>query len=137
MSVHKVWDDNGDALGLRPGSVTMVLTNGKTNVATVTLSAANGWFATVRDLPMTYQGEVIHYSWTELEPAGYVLENVTTANGVTTFTNTVWERPELPENGENNQTQVKRPGTPLVEIDDYDTALGVEVIVNHVGHCFD
>ena len=47
MKVRKVWSDNNNELGLRPGSITVVLSNGMS----VQLSAANGWSATVTGLP--------------------------------------------------------------------------------------
>ena len=31
----------------------------------------------------------------------------------------------------------KLPGEPLIEIEDYGTPLGINVIINHVGDCFD
>ena len=39
----------------------------------------------------------------------------------------------------NNQPvfQPNMPGEPLIEIEDYGTPLGINVIINHVGDCFD
>ena len=46
----------------------------------------------------------------------------------------VIERPEVPE----ALLPTKRPGKYLMEIiEDYDTPLGVDIMINHVGDCFD
>jgi hypothetical protein len=39
----------------------------------------------------------------------------------------------------NNQANFEpnMPGEPLIEIEDYGTPLGINVIINHVGDCFD
>ena len=53
--------------------------------------------------------------------------------GVTTLVNKLWERPEPPE----GKTIPPVAGTPTEEIDDYGTPLGIDVIINHVGDCYD
>ena len=69
-------------------------------------------------------------------PDGWMWASASTgaveAGGVTTFTNEIRTRTEEPEKG-------KKPKTPgdTVTIDDYDTPLGVYVVINHVGDCFD
>ena len=50
-----------------------------------------------------------------------------------TFTNTIWERPEKPTEGKTPKTT----GETWYFFEEYDTPLGVEVIINHVGDCFD
>ena len=139
-TVRKVWDDNNNALGMRPESLTVILSGGTdgtrgTTIARVTLNEANHWTATVKDLPVSYKGETIRYTWTELEPPRYVLVNTEVVDGVTVFTNQLWQRLEVLDEAEDGK--VKRPGKPLLEIEPYDTALGLELIINHVGHCFD
>ena len=52
----------------------------------------------------------------------------------TVFTNALWERPKLPE-GEKEMPRV--PGRGLTEIDDYDTPLALELLINHVGDCYE
>ena len=131
-SVAKVWVDNNDDKKLRPTSIAMTLSDGKKVVATVLLTADNGWSATVSNLPTTVDGQPAVYTWTEQEVIGYTLTGAVEKDGVTTFTNTLWERPETPDKG-------KKPKTPgeVVTFEEYDTPLGVEIIINHVGDCFD
>ena len=64
---------------------------------------------------------------------GYVQTSVTTEGDVTTFTNTLWQLAPPPA-GTNPGP---RAGTPEEEIDDYGTPLGLGIIINHVGDCFD
>ena len=64
---------------------------------------------------------------------GYTLTDVSTSGTVTTFTNSLWQRPEL----ENGDEPPKTPGTVLYVFEEYETPLGVEVMINHVGDCFD
>jgi len=125
VSVRKVWDDNDNSGKMRPATVTMTLSNGMH----VVLSEANGWSATVDNLPATMNGQNIVYTWTEQEVLGYTLTSTTVENGVTTFTNR-YRKVTPPDDR-------KVPGIPTIEIPDYDTPLGVEVIINHVGDCFD
>ncbi|MBR6443043.1 MAG: hypothetical protein IKS46_05100, partial [Clostridia bacterium] len=77
-------------------------------------------------------GQPAVYTWTEGGALGYEMESKTTNGTVTTFTNRLWKRPDEPGPG-------KKPKTPgdTVEIDEYETPLGVEIIINHVGDCFD
>ena len=107
----------------------MVLSNGQP----VTLNAENSWSATVSGLPVYEAGEPIIYTWTEQEVAGYRLAGVATDGSVTTFTNQVIPVPVPPQ--ENRQPRV--PTQTLTVIEEYETALGVDVMINHVGDCFD
>lgn len=131
-SVSKVWDDNGDKQRIRPSSIGMTLSDGQKTVTTVILSEANGWSATVNNLPTIVNGKEAVYTWTEQSVLGYKKGVKTEKNGVTIFTNTIWKRPDNPPKG-------KKPKTPgeVVDIEEYDTPLGVDVIINHVGDCFD
>ena len=133
-SVAKVWQDNNNAQKTRPGSIVMTLKNNKgETVATVTLNDANGWTATVNNLPTTVDGQAAVYSWTEQEVLGYNLVEVKEQNGTMTFINELWKRPENPTTG----TKPKTRGNEVITLEDYDTPLGVDVIINHVGDCFD
>jgi len=127
VAVQKVWDDNNDALGLRPASITMTLNNGMR----VVLNAANNWTAVITGLPAIVNGQPAVYTWTEQEVAGYVQAGAVTAGSVTVFTNTIFETPPR-----ENDTP-PRPGTPTYVFEDYETPLGIEVEINHVGDCFD
>ena len=128
VTVRKVWDDNNNELKLRPKQIVMHLSNGMK----VVLNEENGWTATITDLPTRINGQPAVYTWTEGGALGYEMESKTTNGTVTTFTNRLWKRPDEPGPG-------KKPKTPgdTVEIDEYETPLGVEIIINHVGDCFD
>ena len=73
-------------------------------------------------------------SATEQEIIGYKQTGKETAGGTTVFTNTVIERDVPPPEG---KTPPKKRGDKYVIIEDYVTPLGVEVVINHVGDCFD
>ena len=128
VSVRKVWKDRNNALSQRPASIAMTLSNGMT----VVLNDQNNWTATIENLPTKVNGKPAVYTWTEQTVIGYENTSVVTEGSMTTFTNTLWERPEH-EGGKKPKT----PGTPVEYIDEYDTPLGVEIIINHVGDCFD
>ena len=129
VSVKKNWNDGGNKL-LRPASVKMELSNGMF----VILNEANEWTATVENLPVTYKGEPIEYTWREEVVLLYTQTDCTvTEDGMTIFTNTPWRRPETTD----DETEPIYPGPPTMEIDDYNTPLGLGWILNHVGDCFD
>ncbi len=127
-TVRKVWDDNGNEQKTRPKQIIMKLSNGMA----VVLSAENGWTATIDNLPIRINGQPVTYTWTEVSVLGYVLESKFTNGIVTTFTNKPWKEPDTPEQGK----KPKKPGEPI-GIEEYDTPLGVEIVINHVGDCFD
>ncbi len=128
-SVRKVWNDNNNAQGARPAKIIMTLSNGQQ----AELNEANGWSATISDLPAYSAGEPVTYTWTEQEVIGYRLESTVTEGTVTTFTNRVIIVPETPT--ETRKPRV--PKEPLTPFEEYDTPLGVDVMINHVGDCFD
>ena len=85
-TVKKVWSDGEDQDGIRPDALTVVLSNG----AEATLTADNGWTATIGNLPKYAAGVPIVYTWTESEaglPEGYTLSSAETEGLVTTLTN--------------------------------------------------
>jgi hypothetical protein len=129
-TVHKVWDDNNNDMHIRPSSVRMTLSNG----TSVLLTAANGWSATVSDLPAIVNGEPAEYTWTEQEAPGYHLVSKTTNGNQTVFVNKVVHMVKVPA----NMPQPTIPGGDwYVIFEEYDTALGGELLINHVGDCFD
>ena len=71
ISGKKTWDDNNDAAGKRPESITInLLANGeKTQSKTVT--AKDDWKYTFTDLPTTMYGEKVNYTISEEPVAGY------------------------------------------------------------------
>ena len=52
---------------------------------------------------------------------------------MTTFTNKVIEVPEVPQ----DQPKPRTFGNPIYIFEEYETALGIPVLINHVGDCFD
>ena len=96
VTVKKVWDDDEDRDGIRPDSLTVVLSNG----TEVVLNEENDWTATVDHLPKidSATGDEIEYTWTEKDlPDGYTLTNTEKEGAITTLTNThVPELTELP-----------------------------------------
>ena len=130
VSVRKIWDDNENASGKRPVRVVARLNNGMS----VVLTRTNGWTATIDNLPRyDKDGKEIEYTWTEQEVIGYTLTDRKTTGTMTVFTNSLWRRPDNPPPGK----PPKVPEPPFVDILEYDTPLGVEVLINHVGDCFD
>ncbi len=128
-SVRKYWDDNNNEAGLRPESITMTLSNG----TRVTLSEDNGWATTVTGLPAYINGEPVTYSWTEQEVVGYRLTNVAVDGNYALFTNHFAMVPLA----EANKPKGARVGDRWYVFEEYDTALGGEILINHVGDCFD
>lgn len=127
VSVTKIWDDNRNEAGLRPASLRVRLSNG-TNY---TLNEANGWTVTVENLPKYVNGEEVRYTWSEQSVLGYTLTDVRTVGDTTIFTNSY--RMPLPptEDGTPNT------GTRLHILEDYGTPLGIEILINHVGDCYE
>ena len=129
VSVRKVWLDNNNEAGRRPTSIAMTLSNGQI----VVLNEANGWAATVSDLPTMVNGQPVQYAWKEQQAIGYVQSGVVQDGSTMIFTNTLWTRPEL----EEGETAPKVAGDVWYVFEEYETPLGVEVMINHVGDCFD
>ena len=129
VSVRKEWDDNGDVMGLRPDSVTVTLSNGSTYV----LYEGNEWSVTVENLPDRIDGQPVTYTWTEQEVPGYVLAETKVDGTETTLVNRLWMPPQPPE----GQKPPKTTGETWYVFDDYDTPLGLEIMINHVGDCFE
>ena len=132
-SVRKIWQDRDNEQRRRPVTIAMTLSNQVRVVARVILSEENNWKATVHHLPTVVNGKPAVYTWKEQEVLGYHLVDMVEADGVTTFTNALNRR------GEGGGTPGKQPRTAgeTTRIDDYDTPLGVDIMINHVGDCFD
>ena len=129
-AVSKVWLDNNNEQKLRPGSIAVTLL--PVNQVYV-LNAANGWKTEVENLPTVLNGEPVQYSWVEQETVNYRRVGEVTEGNLTTFTNQVVQIPQVQE----NQPKPKTPEGGWLRIDDYDTALGMNLLINHVGDCFD
>ena len=129
-SVVKVWDDNDDALRRRPATIAVTLLPvGDVYI----LSADTGWSATANNLPTRINGRAVTYSWSEQEVTGYVRAGASTSGSTTTFTNRLPLIPEIPP----DQPQPKTPGDTWYIFNEYETALGGNILINHVGDCFD
>ena len=129
-SVAKIWDDNDDALEIRPASIAVTL---RPTGEIYVLNYANGWSLSLNDLPTRINGEPVTYSWSEQEAVGYVNTDTLVSGSATTFVNRAPEIPEIPE----NQPKPTVPGGAWVIFEEYETALGGEILINHVGDCFD
>ena len=72
LTVEKQWNDHDDADGLRPERINIVLFADKEKADTHTLSVANEWKVTVRNLIKNKKGNPIDYTWQEESiPEGY------------------------------------------------------------------
>ena len=130
VSIVKVWDDNNDDQKKRPTSIAVTLLPvGEVYV----LNEANGWAVTVDNLPTKLNGEAVTYSWTEQEVRGYTIAGIAVNGMTTTFTNHVVTVPVVPA----GQPKPNTFGGGIIIFEEYDTALGIPVLINHVGDCFD
>lgn len=104
-SVSKTWNDNNNAQNLRPSSLAMSLSNGSEIVQVVILNELNNWTATVDNLPTVVNGQSVNYTWTEQEITGYTLDTVQQQGNHMTFTNSIWQRPDVPGPGKPPKTK--------------------------------
>lgn len=129
-SVYKIWDDNDNERNLRPKNIAVtLLPTGKIYM----LTAANDWSLTVDNLPTKLNGEDVTYSWKEEETVGYVLAGTEVSGNSVVFYNHASNVPKIPE----WMPQAKVPGDMWFIFEEYETALGGEILINHVGDCFD
>ena len=85
VQVNKVWNDNNNQDGIRPGDIQVeLLKNGEGTGNTVTLNDGNNWTATFDNLPINENGEKITYTVSEIKVDGYAV-NIT-QNGENNFT---------------------------------------------------
>ena len=129
LTVTKVWNDNNNELQYRPTSLAVTLMP----VGKVYVLTPDTWTLTVDNLPTKIGGQPVEYYWTEQESVGYVRESVEVVGNATTFTNRLVRVPEPPK----DYKPPKKPGGDIAFFEEYPTALGVEVYINHVGDCFD
>ena len=92
LEVEKVWADNNNQDGKRPGSVTVQLLADGTEVdgKTLTLEEANKWSGKFTELPISDNGTVINYTVKEVTvPEGYTsASSISIENHKATITNT-------------------------------------------------
>ena len=89
-TVTKIWDDANDQDGIRPTELKVNLMKNGTKHSEVTLNEANGWTATVSNLPVKDGTTDNVYTWEEdanALPQGYTLKSQSTSGTVTTITN--------------------------------------------------
>ena len=129
VTVRKEWDDQQNAMGIRPDSVTVILSNG----SSYELNEGNDWNVTVDHLPAMINGEPVKYTWKETEVPGYTLAYVLSNGNFVTLVNRLWQPPKLSE----GKKQPKRTGDTWIVLDDYETPLGLEIMINHVGDCYE
>ena len=136
ISGGKTWNDEGNAAGIRPNYITIILLRNGVELERRTVTAASNWQYTFADLPMDDgYGNAYYYSIREEGVPGYFLRQ--TGNNLV---NTLLPNIVPPEPGKQpppGETPPKIPNTPLIEygdlseeeledlldIFDYDTAL--------------
>ena len=88
VSVKKKWDDKNNQDGKRPTSVTVkLLADGQDTGKTLTLTEANGWAGSFKDLDADKGGTPIQYTVVEVTVAGYTSEITGDAASGFTITN--------------------------------------------------
>ena len=127
VAVNKVWVGDQQNLNMRPQSLAVTLLPTK---QVYVLNAANNWTVTATGLPTRLNGQEVTYSWKEEKVGGYTMETET-AGDVTTITNTYVPIPPAAVH------KGKTGGDRWATFDEYDTPLGGQLLINHVGDCFD
>ena len=110
--------------------IKVIFGNGK-YVTTVTIYGNGSALVTV---PVMIDDEEVNYTWEEHVVNGYRITSVTTENDITVIVNSIYRVPKVPV----NWVQPKVPQKPMMRnFDEYETALGGQTTINHVGDCFD
>lgn len=132
--IRKRWNDAGYEV-VRPKKANIKLYADGVYMLTATLSDENDWFVIYEVPKYNADGAEIKYEWKEVEVPGYHVESTYEIDVVTTIINRVYEILPPPD----GHKPPRLPGKPvaIVEIEDYQTALGIGVLINHVGDCFD
>ena len=140
IRVQKIWDDDSNAMGMRPESIRVMLSNG----SSVLLSEKNGWMATVSNLPMYDKGKVIAYSWTEELIPGYRLTDTLVNGPMTILTNSCIVNPRQQLSGLKGQGGIvypdfkpELPGAGITDREDLMVQFPVEVTVRQTGDTID
>lgn len=134
IGVHKKWNDEGYN-DMRPTKIYVHLYGNGVFIKTIEVSASNEWL-TILDVPQVDENnDIIIYTWKETEVIGYYVESISEVDHITTIINHIWEEPKVPEN--MVQPKIPRHLHKLVDIEEYDTALGLDTTINHTGDCFD
>ena len=86
VKVTKVWDDNDNAEGFRPESVTINLMKGSEKLGSIALNQSNNWTYTWTQKQKYENGQAINYTVTE-DPVSNYTTNITKAtDGTFTYT---------------------------------------------------
>lgn len=131
IEVRKVWNDNNNIKGTRPNHITLDLYGNNKYITTITIT--NDIYT--MEVPIQENGAEIVYTWIERAVSGYTLTSNITKGSITIITNTIINIPVVPQN--QPQPQTIHHHTHILEINEYDTALGIPILINHVGDCFD
>lgn len=131
IEVRKVWNDNNNIKGTRPNHITLDLYGNNKYITTITIT--NDIYT--MEVPMQENGTEIIYTWIEHVVSGYTLTSNITKGNITIITNTIINIPVVPQN--QPQPKTIHHHTHTLEINEYDTALGIPMLINHVGDCFD
>ena len=128
----KVWDDNNDAAGKRPESITLQIKNGNTVVATQVVTAANNWSYEFEVPKYDDNGNEIQYTIDEgnidsifyekeLTDATTVTNKFVVPNTTIKFTGTkIWD--------DNNDAAGKRPVSITLQVKNGDTVVATQVV---------
>lgn len=89
LTISKIWDDEDDAAGARPDSITVTLLLNNDPVDSVELYPGNGWSDTIyKPYQPATVGTVYDYTWVESPVPGYTLTAVDTVGDEVILTNT-------------------------------------------------
>ncbi|MCD7804519.1 MAG: Cna B-type domain-containing protein [Oscillospiraceae bacterium] len=111
IEVTKVWNDDNNADGLRPASITVALyRDGVATGRTITLSEANNWTASFTHLPVYCGTAAYNYTVVELDVPAEYTATVTGGNGSFTITNTYMPVVEIEEPVEATNTDEEEDG---------------------------
>lgn len=134
IGVRKRWNDEGYN-GVRPALAYVKLYADEIYIKKVELNNENEWFVILEVPKYNDEGNEIIYEWKEVEVPGYHIESTYEIDAVTTITNRIYEIPQIPK-GMPKPTLPKKTVV-FTDIDEYETALGINITINHVGDCFD
>ena len=115
ITVQKLWEDNDNADGNRPASVTVRLYAGGEEIRTAVLKEETGWKYTFTNLPKTVRGSRIAYSVTEdpvtdytCQVNGFIIRNIYRPETTAVTVRKVWD--------DDNDSQGTRPADILMRL---------------------
>ena len=120
VEVEKFWEDDNNANGLKPTSITVkLLADGVDTRKTKTLNDENGWKAVFEELdPTNASGKEINYSIQEVNVIGYKSEIEEIEDNKFKITNKL-SKVDIPVTkiwNDNNNSSVKRPSEVIVKL---------------------